>query len=302
MKKFFLLPLIIFGLTANATNYYISSSGSDTNNGTSTSTPWKTLSKLNAYFSSLQPGDNVLLNRGDVFYGSINVNKSGSFGSPITIGAYGSGAKPVITGFTNVTSWTNLGGNIWESTNAVSTLPYTNMVVVNGVNTAMGRYPNTGYLTYQSHSGSSSITSSGLSGTPNWTGAELSMFVSTYTIGRYVITSQSGATIYYNANPGDEPVQFDGQGFIIQNDARTLDVQNEWYYDPSSKKIRIYSTSSPSGAQISTIETLVSLSGKSYITFDNISFQGSNTSTIGLLSSTNITCLLYTSPSPRDGL
>src|SRR5674476_1069717 len=99
-----------------------------------------------------------------------------------------------------------LGGNIWESTNAVSTLPYTNMVVVNGVNTAMGRYPNTGYLTYQSHSGSSSITSSGLSGTPNWTGAELSMFVSTYTIGRYVITSQSGATIYYNANPGDEPV------------------------------------------------------------------------------------------------
>src|SRR5665647_1176189 len=168
MKKFFLLPLIIFGLTANATNYYISSSGSDANNGTSTSTPWKTLSKLNAYFSSLQPGDNVLLNRGDVFYGSINVNKSGSFGSPITIGAYGSGAKPVITGFTNVTSWTNLGGNIWESTNAVSTLPYTNMVVVNGVNTAMGRYPNTGsYYHYQSHSGNTSITSSDLSGTPN---------------------------------------------------------------------------------------------------------------------------------------
>ncbi|MDP4283530.1 MAG: right-handed parallel beta-helix repeat-containing protein [Bacteroidota bacterium] len=289
MKKLFLLPLIIFGLTASATNYYISSSGNDANNGTSTSTPWKTLSKLNAYFSSLKPGDNVLFNRGDVFYGSIIVNKSGSSGSPITLGAYGTGANPVITGFTTVSSWTNLGSNIWESTSAVSTLPYTNMVVINGVNTAMGRYPNTGYLTYQSHSGNSSITSSGLLGSPNWTGAELAMFVSTYTIGRYPIISQSGGKVYYNANPGDESVQFDGQGFIIQNDARTLDVQNEWYYDPSTKKLKIYSTSSPTGVQISTIETTISLNGKSYITFDNISFQGSNTSTLGLISSTNIT-------------
>src|SRR5665647_633270 len=247
MKKFFLLPLIIFGLTANATNYYISSSGSDTNNGTSTSTPWKTLSKLNAYFSSLQPGDNVLLNRGDVFYGSINVIKSGSFGSPITIGAYGSGAKPVITGFTNVTSWTNLGRNIWESTSAVSTLPYTNMVSINGVNTAMGRYPNSGYLTYQSYSGNTSITSSSLTGTPNWTGASVVIRKNNYVTDVSPITSQSGGTLNYSS--GSSAGGSANYGFYIENDSRTLDVQNEWYYNPSTKKIDIYSTSSPTGVQ-----------------------------------------------------
>src|SRR5664279_6113363 len=83
MKTLFLLPFIIISLAANATNYYISSSGNDANNGTSTSTPWKTLNKLNSYFSSLKPGDNVLLNRGEIFYGYITVTKSGSSASPI---------------------------------------------------------------------------------------------------------------------------------------------------------------------------------------------------------------------------
>jgi hypothetical protein len=163
MKVAVLLSILFFGIQANATNYYLSASGNDNNSGTSPSSPWQSLDKLNSAFSSFRPGDNIYLNRGDVFYGSINVTQSGSSGSPITISAYGSGNKPVVTGFTSVNSWNNLGGNIWESRNAVSSLPYTNMVAVNGVNTAMGRYPNstgpnTGYLNIKSHSGNSSIT------------------------------------------------------------------------------------------------------------------------------------------------
>ena len=149
MKTFLALLLVCFLNSASANTYYFSASGNDANTGTSTSTPWKTLSKFNSVFSSLSPGDNVLFNRGNVFYGSITIKKSGTSGSPITIGAYGTGANPVITGFTTVNAWTNLGSNIWESTSAVSTLSATNMVVINGVNTAMGRYPNSGYLTYQ---------------------------------------------------------------------------------------------------------------------------------------------------------
>src|ERR1700712_4185143 len=115
IRNFLTLLFLILGFSVNATTYYISTSGNDANNGTSTSTPWKTLTKLNSFFSSLKPGDNVLLNRGNVFYGSITVNKNGSSGAPITIGAYGTGAQPVVTGFTTVSSWTNLGSNIWES-------------------------------------------------------------------------------------------------------------------------------------------------------------------------------------------
>ncbi|HEY5405733.1 MAG TPA: hypothetical protein VIJ92_01540, partial [Ginsengibacter sp.] len=72
MKKPLTLLILVLAICLNskATNYYIAASGNDANNGTSTSTPWKTLSKLNSFFSSLKAGDNVYLNRGDVFYGS----------------------------------------------------------------------------------------------------------------------------------------------------------------------------------------------------------------------------------------
>lgn len=278
MKLFLFLSLVFLGINAQATDYYISVYGSDANNGTSSSTPWRTLDKLNASFGSLNPGDRVLLNRGEVFYGSINPTKSGSSGAPITIGAYGSGAKPVVTGFTNVTSWNNLGGNVWESTDAVSSLAYTNMVAVNGVNTAMGRWPNstgpnTGYLTIKSNSGSNSLTGSGLSGT-NWTGADIVIRKEKWALERGNITGQSGSTIYYNDATGWGTK--DGYGFFIQNDARTLDLPGEWYYNSSSKKIRIYSTSYPGDVKVATIQNLVNMNRISYITFDNLAFSGSN--------------------------
>lgn len=174
MKSFFLLPFIFFGFAANATNYYFSASGNDANNGTSTSTHWQTIAKFNSVFASKSPGDNFLFNRGDVFYSSLVISRSGSSGSPITIGAYGSGANPIITGFTTIiSSWTNLGSNIWESASAISTLSTCNMITINGVNTAMGRYPNTGWIIYQSAVSNTSITSSSLnSSVTNWTGAE----------------------------------------------------------------------------------------------------------------------------------
>src|ERR1700749_3714888 len=109
---------------ASATTYYFSSSDGDDSRTSAqaqnSSTPWKTIDKLNSFFSSLQPGDVVLFKRGDVFYGSISIKKSGSAGSPIIFDAYGSGVKPIITGFTDVTSWSNIGGNLWMSSNSVS--------------------------------------------------------------------------------------------------------------------------------------------------------------------------------------
>jgi len=306
MKLLFLVPFILFGITANATNYYISANGNDVNNGTSTSTPWKSLSKLNSYFGLLKPGDNVLFNRGDVFYGNIIVNKSGASGSPITIGAYGTGANPVITGFTNVTAWTNLGGNIWESTSAVSTLSTCNMVAINGVNTAMGRTPNTGsYYTYQSHTGTGgNITSSSLNSTvTNWAGAEIALNISTYTIGRNLITSQTGSTINYMRASIDEDIQSNNQRFIIQNDPRTLDVQNEWYYNSTAKKIRVYSVGTPLGVQVSTIDTTFNISSQNYIRIDGLNIQGANQMLIQLGNSNHVTiqnCNLNFSG--RDGI
>ena len=200
------------------------------------------------------------------------MNKSGSSGNPIVFGAYGTGANPIITGFTKVSSWKNLGGNIWESVGAVSTLNDCNMVTINGVNTPMGRYPNTGYLKTDSHVGTTSMTSSSLSGV--WTGADVVMKTWNFAIARNLITSQSGTTINYKATTADNG--HDGYGFFIENSAATLDQQNEWYYNPATKKIRIYSSVSPVNVQVSTQDALVYITQKSNFKFDGIDFTGSN--------------------------
>ncbi len=272
-------------MSANATNYYFSATGNDSNNGTSISTPWQTLSKFNSVFSSRSPGDSLLFKRGDTFYGTLTISRSGTAGSPIIIGAYGTGANPVITGFTTVNAWTNLGGDIWESSNAISTLPNTNMVVINGANTPMGRYPNIGYLTYQSFVSNTSITSSSLTGSPDWTGAEAVIKKERWIIDRNPITAQSGGTLTYSGGGYNGKNNW---GFFIQNDSKTLDAANEWYYNPSTKRIQIYSTSSPTNVQVATVGDLVYMTYKSYITFDNIVFNGGNNCALYIGSSNNI--------------
>ena len=56
MKQLTIIVLLALSFTANATTYYFSASGNDANNGTSTSTPWKTLTKFNSVFASRSPG------------------------------------------------------------------------------------------------------------------------------------------------------------------------------------------------------------------------------------------------------
>ncbi len=275
-KRTLLSILIIhFSMLSFAATYYVSSIGNDSNSGLTTSQAWKTLAKVNA--TTFKAGDQVLFQKGDAFYGSITIINSGSAGNPITFGAYGTGANPIISGFTPVTAWSNLGNNIWESSNAVSTLSTCNMVAINGLNTPMGRYPNAdttngGYLTFQSHSGNTSITSNSLTGTPNWTGAEVVVRSSQWNLERSIISSQSASTITY-APITKTPI--DGFGFFIKNDVRTLDQQNEWYFEPTTKKLKVYSTSLPINVQVSSVDILAAPRG-SYITFNNITFQGAN--------------------------
>jgi hypothetical protein len=97
-----LLAPVLSGLAAipaQATTYYVAAAGNDAANGTSPATAWQTIAKVNA--STFAAGDSVLFNKGDVWYGtSLTVPSSGTSGSPITFGAYGSGANPVIKGST----------------------------------------------------------------------------------------------------------------------------------------------------------------------------------------------------------
>lgn len=84
---------------SEGTCYYVDSAdGNDSNAGTRAA-PWRSLDRAQTAIDSLTPGDYLLFRRGgtwtdsDVF--SID-NIDGAHGSPITIGAYGEGARPTI--------------------------------------------------------------------------------------------------------------------------------------------------------------------------------------------------------------
>ena len=82
--------------TPTGTTYYVSAiSGNDANDGTSQSTPWKSLDKVNAIVPDLQPGDAVLLEYGSQFtdqYLHIT-DVAGTPDKPITVSAYGDETK-----------------------------------------------------------------------------------------------------------------------------------------------------------------------------------------------------------------
>lgn len=282
----FLLAFLFFGmLRAGATTYYVSNNGSSSGNGTSQTTSWS-FTRLQAELSKkgasvILPGDFILLKRGDVFHGALTFGSSGTMGHPITLGAYGTGAKPVITGFATVTQWSSLGGHLFESTQSISVLPSCNMVTINGRQYGQGRFPNEntpnkGYLKVDQVSPeNTSFSGAGLSAAANWTGARVVIRPAHYILDTSTIYSQEGNTITVSKMDHKPPK---GYGYFITNDARTLDKHGEWYYNPQTRKFRIYLDASPAQytIKVAVLDTLINCDGRSYITIQDIRLEGAN--------------------------
>jgi parallel beta-helix repeat protein len=279
------LGILFISFSAYGKNYYFSSSTGNDSYTNSISTPWKSITKLNAVFSTLLPGDSILFKRGDTFYGSVVVAASGSASSPIVLGAYGSGIKPVITGFIPLTSWTSIGNGIYES-HSTSFAEVVNSLVFNGSAREMGRWPkrnapNSGYRTISSAVSNTSITDNSLSGTPSWTGGEVVIRKNRWTLDRNKITSHSGSTINYTTGNGASANA--GYGYFIQNHIKTLTELGDWYYNPATKKMNVFfGTNTPTAHTVkaSTIKYVISITNRSYITLTDLTIEGANNDNI----------------------
>jgi len=73
LRGFLIVGAVLLNIQAIANNYYFSSTDGDDSRTSfqaqDSSTPWRSINKLNSIFSSLQAGDVILFKRGDVFYG-----------------------------------------------------------------------------------------------------------------------------------------------------------------------------------------------------------------------------------------
>lgn len=300
MRKL-LTILFLCPLFAYSTNYYFKSTGSDAATGLSDAQAWQTITKFNSFFASLSPGDSVLFNRGDTWYGALTISRSGSSGSPIIIGAYGTGAKPIITGLATVSAWTSLGSNIYESTAAATSLTTLNMVTFQDTLQPLGRWPklsaaNGGYLTHQTHSTNVSITSNAIASALSYVGGELVALKNIFVIDRATITAQTSTTVTATPlaapdHPGFDYDYIDNHGFFFQNHSNACTVLGEWAFVSSTKKIRMNFTGSTPASfsiKVSDIDNLVTIASRTYITFDNLQFLGSNARTFSITGSNNI--------------
>jgi hypothetical protein len=120
MMRHWIIIFVLLCSPAWAATYYVDNCvtvGSDSNNGTSTATAWLTVAHVNA--QTFSAGDSVLFQSTCEWREELIAPSSGSSGNVITFGAYGTGAQPVITGFSVLNSWTNypetLGADLWNS-------------------------------------------------------------------------------------------------------------------------------------------------------------------------------------------
>jgi hypothetical protein len=113
-RNFIIISLIALLLGAflprsiPTTTYYVSTSGSDVNNGLSPATAWQTIAKVNS--SSFAAGTNILFNGGQTFSGAIVAPNAGTCVNRITFGSYGTGSATISSGSSSGFVATNLGG------------------------------------------------------------------------------------------------------------------------------------------------------------------------------------------------
>ena len=115
IQKAIILFALFFSLspTSWAVSYYVSTTGKDTNSGTSISYPFRTVQRA---VDKAIAGDTINI-RGGTYREEVSIYRGGgSAGKFLTIKAYGS-EKPVLKGSVLVTGWTLHYGKIWKKTN-----------------------------------------------------------------------------------------------------------------------------------------------------------------------------------------
>jgi parallel beta-helix repeat protein len=274
-------------------NYYFSSStGNDSYSSTqaqNTTTPWKSIDQLNRSMSLFAAGDFIYFKRGDIFYGQILLTRSGTSAARITFDAYGTGATPIITGNAEISGWTRFNGNIWVAGCPASITTVSNFLI-NGKSQQIGRFPNAnapnkGYLNITSHSGSSQLTSSSLSSSPDWTGGVAVVRTRRWILDRVTIQSHQGNILNFSGATTYE--MYDNYGFFIQNHITTLDLDGEWYFDAINKRIYLFSSGDPNSfkTEISALSSTFTASNQKYFSIHNLELRGSVNTNLKIVSS-----------------
>jgi parallel beta-helix repeat protein len=259
---------------------YVSPNGSDSAPGTSEATAWKTLSRVQQALDAgtLRPGATVAFQRNETFPGTLKLTaqNSGTPAAPLTFGAYGVGAPPVIDGGGTLGGWTSSGSSLW-STTCTYCFARPAGLSIDGTPQSLARWPNVtegdGYRYFTSFVGRTQITDSAAA-TRNWVGGELVVRSIAWVLDRLPIVAQSGGTLTMGT-----PTSYDiaeGYGYFIQDHPAALDRDGEWTYNAATKLITLFSAVNPTQRVVRTTSTdvVLTINGSSNVMVKDLAFRG----------------------------
>ncbi|MCB9184764.1 MAG: T9SS type A sorting domain-containing protein [Flavobacteriales bacterium] len=250
MRRILLSLLLVLPCWLSAAVYYVSPTGSDTNNGTSQSTPWKTIARVNQIGTSITAGTQILFQRGGTYRGRLNINGSGTSSNKIIIGAYGSGAAPIISGSELVTGWTLHSGNIWKASVASNV----KQVYFNGNRMELARFPNEGWMRTDIANSTSTTDATLTQGSGYFTGATMVIRTTNWSYDTAFVSTHSGTTLTHTSTGNNLGAQ--QWGYFLRNKLSLLDQAGEWYYNRANGTLYVWCPNNAAPAS-NTIEAAV---------------------------------------------
>jgi parallel beta-helix repeat protein len=276
MRALFLISIAILVSSGfSATYFFSSSTGNDSRTALEArnqTTPWQSINKLNSL--TLAAGDSVLFCRGEVFRGGIVLKVSGTSALRTVIGAYGSGAPPVIDGSVDVGGWASSTAPVYAANYTGDPSRVIEQLFRDGNPLPLARYPDQGYLTVDSVVGKASFLSKGLIGTIDWTGASVHIKTERWSLDWRIIKTFDRTTGLVVLDRDANYVPQKGWGFFINSSLGALDKAGEWYYDSTSKKVYAWmpDESAPSGIEASVVPYGIDVQGINYLTLEDLKF------------------------------
>ena len=237
--------LVVLGFEVKATTYYVSPLGDDNNSGTSRSTAWHTIQRVNQAAYEFLPGDRILFQRGGTYYGEIYPGASGTSQVPIVFSDYGVGPLPVISGGKVVSSWTQYGVNAWKAT--ITQRVY--QLYVQDQRMTVARYPNTTWLRNSCGSNSNLLSEAITQPSNYWTGAGVTLRSAAGSVDTLTVADQLGSTLSFTRPPSSD-LRSDPWGFFFKGRLDLLDTVGEWFWDPTSCTIYMRSSVNPNTSSV----------------------------------------------------
>lgn len=216
----------VFALAAlcvQGQTYYISSSGgNDANNGTSSSTPWKTLAKAN---QNMANGITVRLKADDVFRGTLYAQGV----SGISVTSYGNGNRPVIAQSRSIAdnTWTEVSSpydNVYSTPLVLGAGQKVKQFYLGGQRKTLARHPSTGWARNDAgSSGNTLLDSDRTESNDHWNGSEVVMRTFNWSYNLFQVLDSEPGELTLSADQSNT-AGIGGWGYFLQNKYGPQDV------------------------------------------------------------------------------